>query len=107
MSMNFSNNINSPFKKIAEIARIKSLILIYLLILMPKTFADIGYEESTNIMIDTTNQISDINIGEDILYYDFEKKKGGCKRGKRKRGNNLSMENPKRGKSLVVDDLGC
>ncbi len=37
-------------------------------------FASIGYEENTNIMIDTMTSAFEMQAGDEILYYDFDAK---------------------------------
>ncbi len=51
------------------------LILSMLIGLCKNSWAAIGYEENTNVMISTTKEISEIEIGSDIIYYDFEDEK--------------------------------
>jgi hypothetical protein len=50
------------------------LILTLFLAQLNQAFATIGYEESTENMIDTNVDISEIEIGSDIIYYDFSAK---------------------------------
>ena len=56
------------FSKPLSIALFTVLICFY----CQKSLAVIGYEETTNKMIDTTFSIYDINIADDFQYYDFE-----------------------------------
>lgn len=60
--------------KIVFVFLINFLFLLNLF-LVNKSFASIGYEENTNIMIDTVDSVCDVYVGEDILYYDFTDKK--------------------------------
>lgn len=49
-----------------------ALFTVFVCFYCQKSLAIIGYEETTNKMIDTTFSIYDINIADDFQYYDFE-----------------------------------
>lgn len=51
--------------------KIKFFSILLFFLSPSQSFADLGYEEETENMIDTIENISEIEIGQDIQYYDF------------------------------------
>lgn len=62
MSINFS-----IIKKFFRI-----FVIYFFFLPVNSAFCAIGYEENTNIMIDTIEEISSIDFASEISYYDFE-----------------------------------